>query len=80
MVVYYPNKPSDFTYEIKYNSPHHIRIINILYTCVACILIFYITSGKYINGYNQNGTRIFSIKLPIDVSKLLIDENKIDYI
>lgn len=79
MVITFPSKPSDFLFDMYFQSSKTIYINQDKYNSINSILIFYITTGKYINGYNLNGSRTFTYLVPMNVSKLTILNSSISF-
>lgn len=66
-------------YEITHLAFPHLLINGMKYPCPETLLIFHIHIGKFINGYDRNENKIFSLSVPAQISHLVIFGNKITY-
>lgn len=67
-------------YHIISNYPHNsLRINNTIYPVPKNICFFHLFCGNYINGYDKNGKRLFSIQLPLTLTFVHYCHNHIKY-
>lgn len=77
MNIIFPKFPSDLMFTLNGLNYRKLIINKKTFPCPASLLIFYIYSGKYINGYDINGKKIFSYKIPLLISHIIIESNNI---
>ena len=77
MIINYPAEPSGNYQELIFSIPKTFIINNHSYPPTHCLLFFYIRNGKYINGYDINGTRLYSLLISNRISSLSITNNVI---
>lgn len=64
MKIFFPPAPSN-KYSVISSYPYNsLQINRKKYPTPTTICFFHIMNGKYINGYDKNGKRLFSIQVP----------------
>ena len=79
MRIAFPEFPSDKFFMFNVQNYSCVDINHTMYPHSSTLLIFYISSGKYINGYNNNGQRVFSHKIAISSTQISITRNIITF-
>lgn len=79
MKIFFSSTPSS-KYSVILNYPYiDLKINKKLYPTPNTICFFHFSQGKYINGYDKNGKRIFSILLPQSLIYVLYSPGNINY-
>lgn len=79
MKIYFPPTPAS-KYSVISNYPYYsLQINKKTYPTPTTICFFHFINGKYINGYDQNGKRLFSILIPNTSVYVLYTPGHIDY-
>lgn len=79
MKIFFPPAPAS-EYSVISNYPYiYLQINKKLYPTPKTICFFHFMQGKFINGYDKNGKRLFSIHLPQVLVYVSYTPGNIDY-